>query len=225
LNRAIVIILSILPLLLPGSALAGSFKVVPVRLSFDARSKSAVVKITNEGEEKVTVQLDAKTWSQDDAGVDLFEETADILFFPRMATIEKGEERIIRVGYQGKPTTGEQTYRLFIHELPVVIPGEMAIKFALTMSIPIFISPHKEISDWRIEEVGLADESLKVKVRNSGNSHLVVSNIKASGLDDSGADAFSRTVSGWYSLPGSTRLYILPASKNHQGGSQCGAYQ
>jgi fimbrial chaperone protein len=195
-------------------ALAGSFKAIPVRLTIDAKSKTAVLKIVNEGEEKVTVQLEARSWEQDEHGNDIYGETNDIIFFPTMANIEKGETRIIRVGYNGKAGPQEKTYRLFMQELPVSKPGEMALKFALTLSIPVFISPEKEIKNWTAEASGLAEESLKVLVNNHGNSHIIVSKIKAVGLDESGAEVFSKEAAGWYNLAGKARLY--PVGIQHE---------
>jgi fimbrial chaperone protein len=210
LYRNIITILTALSLSFPAAALAGSFKAIPIKLFMDAKTKTAVLKIVNEGEEKVTVQLDAKKWTQDETGKDLYEETGDIIIFPKMADIQKGEERIIRVGYSGKPAAREQTYRIFAQELPVSKPGEMALKFALNLSIPLFIKPLKETTDWSVEVAGLSEESLKIKVKNSGNSHIVVSKFKAVGLDDAGKEAFSHDMAGWYTLPGSTRLFTLP---------------
>ena len=192
-----------------GAAFAGSFKAVPVRLYLDAQSKTAVLKIVNEGDEKVTVQMDAKSWKQDDAGKDIYDSTGDIIIFPKLASIEKGVTRIIRVGYKGKPGLQEKTYRLFAQELPVTKPGELALKFALTLSIPVFVAPEKEMANWTAEAAGLSEESLKVKVTNSGNSHIIVSKIKARGLNESGEEVFSRETAGWYTLAGKSRIYTV----------------
>jgi fimbrial chaperone protein len=210
LHRILIVILTSLFLSFPVPVLAGSFKAIPIKLFMDAKSKTAVLKIVNEGEEKVTVQLDTKKWTQDETGKDLYEETADIIVFPKMADIQKGEERIIRVGFKGKPEAREQTYRIFAQELPVSKPGEMALKFALNLSIPLFIKPLKETTEWSVEAAGLSEESLKIKVKNSGNSHIIVSKFKAVGYDQSGKETFSKDMVGWYTLAGETRLYALP---------------
>jgi fimbrial chaperone protein len=197
----------LLLLSIPTSSLAGAFKAVPVRLSIDPKSRTAMLKIVNEGEEEVTVQLNAKSWEQDENGNDIYDETNDIIFFPTMAKIEKGETRIIRVGYNGKPGAREKTFRLFMQELPVSKPGEMALKFALTLSIPIFVPPEKETKKWTAEPGGLTEESLKMMVSNNGNSHVIVSKVRAWGKDETGAEVFSQEAAGWYTLAGKTRTY------------------
>ena len=58
----------------------------------------------NEGEDKITVQLNAKSWDQDDQGTDNYSETRDIVFFPKILEVEPATERIIRIGYQGEAT-------------------------------------------------------------------------------------------------------------------------
>jgi len=205
----------ILLLLFPIQSIAGSFKVVPVRLSFDAKSSSAVLRLINEGQEKVTVQLSAMIWSQDEKGEDRYEPTKDIIFFPKIADIEKGGERIVRVGYQGpKAGTREKTYRLFLEELPVSKPGETALKLVLKLAVPIFIAPAKEVKERGIEKAELLMGRVLVKVKNSGNAHFVVGKIKAVGLDPSGAEVFSKEVSGWYVLAGAFRIFPIDIPEN-----------
>ena len=201
-------------LFLPSLVFAGSFRVVPIKLYLDARSKTEVLKILNEGDKKVTVQLNAKGWSQDETGKDVYEEKKDIVFFPKITDIEKGEERIVRVGYQGKTAASvEKTYRLFLAELPVVKPGELALKFALRLSIPIFVKPQKEIKEWAIDGLKLSEKTLTVKVKNSGNTHISVSKITAMGFDDSGKEVFSREIAGWYALAGGSKPFAVGVSR------------
>ncbi len=203
-------LLAIALLLLPSAALAGSFRAVPIKVKMNARKKTAVLKVTNDGAEKVTVQITAKEWYQGEKGRDLYKDTKDIIYFPRMADIKPGEERIIRLGYKGKSSLREKTYRLFVEELPVTEPGEaMALKFALRLSVPIFIAPPKEVKKVSIEGAELKDGMVVVRVRNSGNTHLVVRKVKASGVSASGAEVFSKDMGGWYVLAGLTRAYGL----------------
>lgn len=196
-------------LLVPAHAVAGSFRAMPLRLYIDSKSKTEVLRVVNEGDESVTVQIDAKSWSHDDDGRDSYGDAPDIVVFPRMATIDKGETQIIRIGYSGAPAVMEKTYRLFVQELPVSKPGEMALKFALTMSLPVFVAPDTALNDWSAEAVGLAQESLQVKVKNSGNRHVMVNKIKATGLDANGAEVFSQEAAGWYTLAGQSRLHSV----------------
>ena len=210
-RNCIIVIFTALFFLLNSHAFAGSFKAVPVRLFVDVKSKTAVLRIVNQGDNRVTVQLDAKSWQQDETGQDIYEETGDIIFFPKITTLEKGEERIIRIGYRGKQEQVEKTYRLFMQELPVTESGGMALQLALTITIPIFVEPEKaEKAAWIAETAGLSDEALRIKVRNNSNRHIVVSRITAVGLDESGREVFSKNAAGWYTLAQTSRIYAVP---------------
>jgi fimbrial chaperone protein len=196
-------------LLLIGPAQAGSFKVVPIKVRLDSGTRTAALKVKNEGEEQVTIQLAAKRWHQDETGQDLFEKTGDILFFPKITSIEAGAERVIRIGYEGQEETREQFYRLFLQELPVAKPGETVLQLVLTLSIPIFIKPEKELMDWAINGAELSQERLRVNIGNRGNIHLLLDSLAATGLNASGAELFTKSISGWYALPGISKIYAI----------------
>lgn len=195
-------------LLLPHLTSASSFKVTPVKLFFNPGTKTDVIRISNLGDNTLTVQLNAKKWTQDPTGLDQYEATKDIVFFPKIVTIDREEERIIRVGYQGKmDAASEQTYRLFLQELPVIKPGEVALKFALTMGVPIFIEPVKEIKKSSIEGLSFSKGILNVKIKNNGNRHFIVGEITASGLDGRGKGIFKTSGKGWYVLAGAEKTF------------------
>ena len=194
----------------PLSIFAGSLRVVPIKVFLDDRSTTASLTLTNEGEENVTVQLHAKSWDQDDQGIDIYAETDDIVFFPKIVTLEPATERIIRVGYQGDSTQGsEKTYRLFVQELPVSDPGEMTLRFAITFSIPIFVMPAVRSRDFSITDVSQERGGLRVAVSNAGKTHVSVEEVRARGLDTAGYQVYSTELRGWYVLSGKTKTYEL----------------
>jgi fimbrial chaperone protein len=191
------------------SSHAGNFKVAPIHIYFDANEKSSLVRISNLGEE-VTIQTHVLKWRQNENGNDEYEETDEIVIFPKMATVEKGKERVIRLGYlEKKALVVEGTYRLMIEELPVRTPDGTMLKFALRMRLPIFVSPTEKIIDRSIEKVEIQDGNLLVSVRNDGNAHITVSKIRAVGLDDSGRESFSKEKPGLHILAGSSKTYAM----------------
>src|SRR3972149_10232388 len=121
--KSVIVIVSFLNILfclfvIPFLAFSGEFRVTPIRLDFDRGTKSGVVTIVNEGGDKLNVQMKAFEWTQNADGKDQYSETNDIIFFPRIMTLEKGEEKILRAGIKIPATTKEKTYRLFIEEIP-----------------------------------------------------------------------------------------------------------
>ncbi|MBM4137860.1 MAG: molecular chaperone [Nitrospira sp.] len=91
------LILTIL-FLLRGSANPITFDINPVRIFFDAKVTTEKLNVRNSGDRDFSLQLRVYKWSQDAHGEDIYEETTDIVIFPKIVTIKKGEEKIIRIG-------------------------------------------------------------------------------------------------------------------------------
>jgi P pilus assembly chaperone PapD len=89
----------------------------------------------------------------------------------------------------------------------------VAVKMAIRMGLPVFVEPEVIHKDRKIEKMQLADGSLKVTVKNSGNSHFVVSKIKAKGQDESHAEVFAKEVGGWYVLAGAANSFDVEVPK------------
>jgi fimbrial chaperone protein len=197
--------------LIPPAAFSGEFRVTPIRLDFDRNTKSGVINIINEADEKLNVQMKAFEWTQDGEGKDQYTETNDIIFFPRIMVLEKKEERILRAGIRIPATTKEKTYRLFIEEIPDPKKAEgVNVAIAIRFGVPIFVKPLKEEMKGEIEKVELSKGVLNALVKNRGNSHFIINSIDIKGKKASGEEIFSKELSGWYLLSGVSRLYTTP---------------
>ena len=197
--------------LIPSIAFSGEFRVTPIRLDFDRGTKSGVITITNEGGDKLNVQMRAFEWLQDADGKDQYTETNDIIFFPRIMSLEKNEEKILRAGIKIPATTREKTYRLYIEEIPGPKKAEgVNVAIAIRFGVPIFVKPLKEEVKGEIEKVELSKGVLNVLVRNRGNTHFIIHSIDVKGKNTKGEGIFSKELSGWYLLSGVSRLYTTP---------------
>ncbi|MGQ9616421.1 MAG: fimbrial biogenesis chaperone [Spirochaetota bacterium] len=196
------------------SANAGSFSAVPAKVYLSSDQKSAVLKIKNDGGEKLTLQVNTVKWIQDEKGNDRFEDTDEIVYFPRIITLEKGEEKLLRIGYKSDKTMDrEKTFRLFIRELPVSKPGERMLKVTLRLAIPVFISPKKIEKKIELERIEISNMNLLVRVTNLGNSHVLVERIVSTGYDDKGGVSFKKETPGWYILAGLKRTFSIELSE------------
>jgi fimbrial chaperone protein len=197
-------------ILLPSFAFSGEFRVTPIRLDFDRGIKTGVITIVNEGEEKLNVQMKAFEWAQNAEGKDQYTETNDIIFFPRIMTLEKKEEKILRAGIKIPATTKEKTYRLFIEEIPEPKKGEgVNVAIAIRFGVPIFVKPVKEEVRGEIEKVELSKGVLNALIRNKGNTHFIINSIDIKGKNAKGENLLSQELSGWYLLNGASRHYTL----------------
>lgn len=196
--------------LIPSIAFSGEFRVSPIRLEFDRTTRSGVITIVNEGNEKLNVQMKAFEWTQNAEGRDQYAETNDLIFFPRLMSLEKNEEKILRAGIRIPATTKEKTYRLFIEEIPEPRKAEgVNVAIAIRFGVPIFVKPLKEEVKGEIEKVELSKGVLNIDVRNRGNTHFIIQSIEVKGKNAKGEALFSKELSGWYLLAGVSRRHSL----------------
>lgn len=206
-----VIFCSILDLILiPCLAISGEFRVTPIRLDFDRGTKSGVITIVNEGSDRLNVQMKAFEWTQNTEGKDQYTETNDLIFFPRIMSLEKGEEKILRAGIRIPATTKEKTYRLFIEEIPEPKKAEgVNVAIAIRFGVPIFVKPLKEEVRGEIEKLELSKGALNILIKNKGNTHFIIQSIGIKGKNAKGEELFSKELSGWYLLSGVSKVYTL----------------
>lgn len=207
LSSAFIIILLFI-LLCPPVSFSAEWRVTPIRLDLGKDAKSGVITVINEGEEKLHVQMKAMEWTQDAEGKDVYTETEDIIFFPKIMVFEKKEERILRAGIRTPAITKEKTYRLFIEEIPEPKKTEgVHVAIAIRFGVPIFVKPLKEEARGEIEKITLSKGELNIIVNNTGNTHFIINSITLKGKTPREEERLSRELSGWYLLSGVSRLY------------------
>jgi len=198
----------------PDPTHSGEFRVTPIRLDFEKGTKSGVITVINEGEERLSLQMKAYEWSQDAEGKDQYTETNDIIFFPRLMTLEKKEEKILRAGIRVPASLKEKTYRLFIEEIPAPQKTEgVNIAIAIRFGVPIFAKPLKEEVKGEITKIELTKGALNILIKNSGNVHFIINSVDIKGKGQKGEETFSKELSGWYLLSGASRSYATSISQ------------
>ncbi len=205
--------LIILLLLLPVTAFSGQWRVAPARVFLDRTAKSSVITVINEGEEKVNLQCKAMEWTQDPAGKDIYKESNDLVFFPRILLLEKGEQKIIRAGIKMPATTREKTYRLFIEEIPQpkkITADSAQLTVAIRFGVPFFIRPLKEELAGELSAVGVEKGMVSATVKNAGNTHFRITEITVKGANGKGEETFASKLDGWYLLAGADRIHSTP---------------
>lgn len=193
---------------------SANFTVRPIRIFFDGTNKTNILTIKNEAREDLTLQLWAYAWGQDEKGEDLYSPTKDIIFFPKILTIKKEEEKIIRLGSKIPQGEYEKTYRLYIEEILTPAPIETtAVRIIMKVGVPIFISPIKTEAKANIEKIEMLKGTLYIQVKNEGNIHFVIRAINVHGRDALGEEVFKTEIGGGYLHSGKSKGLTMEIPK------------
>lgn len=192
----------------PTASRAGVWRVSPIRLDLGREAKTGVLTVTNDAEEKLQLQMTAHEWTQDGEGKDVYAESGDLVYYPKIMVVEPREQRILRAGIRVPAAAREKAYRLFVEEIPGPRkPGTTSVAIAVRFGVPIFVKPLQEEPKAEIGPVAMDNGIVSVRVRNAGNAHFVIHAVGVTGKDSRGEAVFSKEINGWYLLAGASRPY------------------
>jgi len=188
------------------SAQAADFAVYPLRVFFAPGERSAAVGVNNTGGQPIRFQLSLVEWTQDAAGKDVYTESEELIFFPRLFTVQAGEQGVVRIGPKRAYAGKERTFRVFVDELPddSAKPAASGITFSIRFAIPVFMGTLGTKAQGVIEPLALKDGKLLAAVRNDGSAHFRIESMEI--VSDKG---YSHKTDGWYLLAGARRLHTL----------------
>lgn len=168
------IILLFLPILaLPSISFSGEWRISPTRIDLDRENRNGELTVRNDGDEKVNIQVRAVEWTQDQDGKDKYTDTTELVFFPKMMSLAKNDEKVIRTGTRAVPVAREKTYRLMVQEIPSPRKTETpTVAIALKFSMPVFVKPVRDETKGAFEKIELSHGTLVALVKNTGTSHF-----------------------------------------------------
>lgn len=190
-------------------AMATEFSVSPIRVELKPGALTETITVTNHAASRLRVSVKLMQWSQDAAGTDRYQESNELVYFPRQLELPPNSKRLVRVGLKNPAAGVERTYRLFIEEEPEPLPaGHPQVALYFRFGVPVFLPPAAPRTQFEVLEPSIARGKLAIPVRNSGNHHVRLEKITIS--DGQG---YTQEVAGWYSLPGTQRTYLadIPA--------------
>ena len=204
----------VLALLAAAPASASNFTVSPTELNLSAGATSTLVTLRNQDKKPLRFEISVFTWSEDERGQMSLTPSTDVTFFPKLIELAPGASRNERVGISAKvPRDTEVAFRLFVEELPdQSAPQANAVAIRTKIGIPVFVRPGKPTRSAQVERVTIEGGKILTRVRNTGNLHISVDSIAANGTTAAKAPSFSKTGTGWYVLPGATRIFEIPLS-------------
>lgn len=202
-------------MLVAAGPLFAQFAVAPIRLDLGAGVRSGAISVRNESKEPITFQMQAMEWTQDAEGKDRYEDSKDLIYFPRMMTVEPGQEGLVRVGLKTPAAGTEKTYRVFIEQLPGPQAeqtksgqrGSAHVNVLIRFGAPIFVAPAQPQDSAEFTSLSLAKGALTFGVRNTGNRHQVVQGIEVTGVDAQGQQVYAVTLADRYLLAGTRKSY------------------
>lgn len=192
-------------------ALASTFEVNPIRLSLSESSTSGLLTVRNVSQEPLRFQVSAHAWQQDRAGAIKLSATQDIVFFPAMLTVKPGETRNIRVGTLHAFGPKEQSYRIFVEELPP-LAGTVSngIPVLSRFGIPVFLQPTTALAPApQIRGLVMKGRTLSFAIENAGNAHFLTQRVRIQAQDQAGSILLERELPAWYVLAGAGRDYAF----------------
>lgn len=188
---------------------AGEFSVHPIRVELGPSARSGTIAVRNDGKHKLTFQMAAREWTQDDAGKDQYTDTSDLVFFPKLMAVESEQEGIIRIGIKNAALEQEKTYRLFIEELPsadAAVPG-VQLNVVIKFGAPVFVQPQRPQDGLDIGALSLSSGALSFAVRNTGNRHQMFRSIEVRGYDTGGQQVYGLVLADRYLLAGRAKPF------------------
>ena len=198
--------LAILVLLFPVHGYSANFSLNPIRVYFDGSSKTNILSITNNSDDSISVQLRAYAWTQNEKGENSYDLTKDIVFFPKIANIKKGEKKIVRLGTRVPQGKQEKTYRLYIEEIPNLKKMDRtAVNIVMKIGVPIFLAPVKVEPKGLVKEMDLDAGSFHAKLINDGNVHFILRAINVQGRNEAGEEIFREEIGGRYLHSGNAK--------------------
>lgn len=196
-------VVAVAVLAFPLPLLAASFSVSPIRADLKPGVLSETITVTNESPTRMRVAVKLVAWTQDEKGKDLYTDSSDLVYFPRQLELEPGAKRLVRIGAKAPAVGVERAYRLFIEEVPSATPGGAAsVSFYFRFGVPVFVTPVGAAAQPEIGTPKIAGGKLALPVRNAGTQHFRAARVYF--VDNKG---WSSDVGGWYSLPGTSRIY------------------
>ena len=155
----------------------------PVRVDLSDQRSKTVVQISNQQDTTASYQVEVVAWSQTDTQREVYSPTEEIVAVPPLFTLQPGQEQIVRIGMltEADPLV-ERSYRMFVTELASPQEQEQqtsGVNMRLRLGIPVFVAPNAPpnatLDHFDSEQV---DGQLFMHLRNSGNTHVRISEVQ-----------------------------------------------
>lgn len=192
-------------------ARAEGVQVTPIIQEIGRGESMAVYRIKNNGSREVSVEVQARAWTQR-GNERRLSETDDLMVVPAVATIASESTQVVRIALDRDRPDGELAYRVLFEELPGARPpGFFGLQTRVRIDTPLFFAPSSPASQlqWHLRRDD-DSQGLVLTVVNNGNQHARFSGLK---LNDPRGEAVGTKGGPIYVLPGAKRRWHFQGSE------------
>lgn len=162
-----------------------AFRLSPmvVRFSPTGTASTQVLTLENTGTDKVPIQIEAFTRTENEKGEEVRKKTDDFNIYPEQVVLLPNEKRNVRVTWSGEVAAEEKAYRIIASQLPVEFrdrnsqpkkPG-VNLNFLLQYVASAYVTPDGAVAKIKIKDVkNLDSKKISVTVVNEGTAHKVL---------------------------------------------------
>lgn len=179
------------------SSAAHAYRVTPLEatLGLEGTAATRTFLLENNSKTKIAVQVEAFARTIDGKAQEVRTATDELVVFPDQIVLEAGQQRNVRVTYNG-PTkiTAEKAYRVSFEQLPLSLEKnknsartEAKLSFMFNYLASVYVSPDHAKPGARVESLKiLPSGKAELKLINSGGAHapLNLSNLRVTTADD-----------------------------------------
>ncbi len=194
------------------SARAAGLQVTPVLVELSRAEPRATVVVKNLSDAPVRLELTGSAWGQAVDGQMRLAPAPEILIYPPLLEVAPQEERKVRVSTTAAFGAREQSYRVFIRELPPAeTPSQRTgVRLLTKIGIPVFLLPGRPELKAEIAGVAVHAGRVAVTLKNTGTTRLSPGKLKVEGLDAAGKPVATTEADVWYVLAGGERALDVP---------------
>lgn len=185
----------------------GRFQVDPTVVELSSTARNGAVIVTNHGATALRLQATVFAWSEESDGARL-QPTTDLVVRPALLEVPAGGSRTVRVGALVGARATEQSYRLFVEELPDRSAAQPGIRVLTRIGVPVFIAPPD-----RRAALDLHPKLGEVTVQNTGTVRVKLASLELRAMAR-GAARWTHSATGWYVLPGRERRFAIEVGKD-----------
>ncbi|HEY0194900.1 MAG TPA: fimbria/pilus periplasmic chaperone, partial [Kofleriaceae bacterium] len=130
---------------LAGTAVAraeAQFQVDPTMVELAAGAQSGAVIVTNHGSAPLRLETSVFAWAESPDGGMVLTPTSQVVVRPALLEVPPGGSRTLRVGSLASAGAAEQSFRMFVEELPDRSAAQATgVRVLTRLGVPVFIAP------------------------------------------------------------------------------------